>query len=108
DLARDGVHPGTRIAVQPRVRVPDHHRRAAVQARRAVRAPATGTRMTRRELVEGGKQLRTLRIGVLVAVAVVLFIAPLANGQASQVSTWSEMAAYAVAVLGLGLVTGYC
>lgn len=64
--------------------------------------------MTRRELVEGGKQLRTIRVGVLVAVAVVLFIAPLANGQASQVSTWSEMAAYAVAVLGLGLVTGYC
>ena len=64
--------------------------------------------MTRRELVEGGKRLRTIRVGVIAVVGAFLFIAPLANGQASQVSTWSEMAAYAVAVLGLGLVTGYC
>jgi len=64
--------------------------------------------MTRRELVEGGSTLRRIRIGVLAAVLIVLFVAPLANGQASQVSTWSEIGAYAVAILGLSLVTGYC
>jgi branched-chain amino acid transport system permease protein len=64
--------------------------------------------VTMRTLVEGGSQLRTIRIGAILVTVVVLFFAPLVNGQASQISTWSEMAAYAVAILGLGLVTGYC
>ena len=64
--------------------------------------------MRRRDLVEGGSRLRTIRIGAVVGTLVVLFLLPLVSGQASQISTWSEMGAFSVAILGLGLVTGYC
>ena len=64
--------------------------------------------MRRVELAADGQPLRNLRIAVAVVVAVVLVMAPQVFGGASQVETWSQMVAYAVAILGLCLVTGYC
>lgn len=64
--------------------------------------------MTPRTLVEGDSRLRTLRVGAIVVAAAVLFFAPLISGQASDIETWSQFACFAVAILGLGLVSGYC
>jgi branched-chain amino acid transport system permease protein len=59
-------------------------------------------------LVEGSARLRGLRLAALVAAAAILIGAPQITGQVSTIETWSQLAAYAVAILGLSLVTGYC
>ncbi len=64
--------------------------------------------MSRTTLVEGSAKLRAIRGGALLAGALIVILAPILSGDASQIERWSEIAAYAVAILGLSLVTGYC
>lgn len=62
--------------------------------------------MRQRTLVEGSVQLRALRAaGVLAGLALLLVLPSIVAG--SQINVLSEMVAYAVAILGLVLLTGY-
>jgi branched-chain amino acid transport system permease protein len=62
----------------------------------------------RYSLDAAGPRYKLGRLALAVAVLVVLLCLPLVAGSASQVDSYSRIAAYAVAILGLTLVTGYC
>jgi branched-chain amino acid transport system permease protein len=55
-----------------------------------------------------GVRFRFGRLGLAALVVVVLLCLPLVSSSASQIDSFSRIAAYAVAILGLTLVTGYC
>lgn len=60
-------------------------------------------------VTEGTRGHRLLRLGVgLVGLAFVLLLPYIIGGGASNVDTLSQLAAYAVAIVGLVLLTGYC
>lgn len=69
-------------------------------------APARGRR--RYNLDAAGPRYRAGRLVLAALVLVVLLCLPLVAGSASQVDSFSRIAAYSVAILGLTLVTGYC
>ncbi|NKQ51633.1 branched-chain amino acid ABC transporter permease [Amycolatopsis sp. K13G38] len=57
---------------------------------------------------EGSRAHRTLRWGGAAAAAVVLIVLPLLISEVAQIETLTQMVAYSVAILGLGLLTGHC
>jgi branched-chain amino acid transport system permease protein len=62
----------------------------------------------RYSLDAAGRRYKLGRLVLAALVLVVLLCLPLVAGSASQVDSYSRIAAYAVAILGLTLVTGYC
>ena len=62
--------------------------------------------MPRLTLTAGSATDRALRGGVLIAAGLVLFMLPQWSGDAGQIDTLSQIAAYMVALVGLTLVTG--
>jgi branched-chain amino acid transport system permease protein len=55
-----------------------------------------------------GSRYKLGRIGLALLILVAVLCLPLISSSASQVDSFSRIAAYAVAILGLTLVTGYC
>ncbi|MDQ0381084.1 branched-chain amino acid ABC transporter permease [Amycolatopsis thermophila] len=57
---------------------------------------------------EGSRAHRSLRWGTAAIGAALLVVLPLVIGDVSQIETLTQMVAYSVAILGLGLLTGHC
>jgi branched-chain amino acid transport system permease protein len=64
--------------------------------------------MARWQLTSTDRRYRLGRVAVALVIAVVLVLLPLSMGNGTQIDNLSEILAYAVAILGLALVTGYC
>jgi branched-chain amino acid transport system permease protein len=58
-------------------------------------------------LVEGSRQHRTLQLGIAVASAALLMVLPLLTDDVAAIESLTQMACYAVAIVGLSLLTGY-
>ena len=63
--------------------------------------------MARITITEGSRQHRTLRLGVIALSALVILVLPYLTDTVGTIETLTQIACFAVAILGLSLLTGY-